>query len=56
VAQAPGLERRIRGQLLHRIGMFIFALIALFFLYRDGPWIGFTGVGYGRSAPSLQDL
>jgi predicted PurR-regulated permease PerM len=28
------------GQLLHRIAMFFFALIALFFLYRDGPWIG----------------
>jgi predicted PurR-regulated permease PerM len=28
------------GQLLHRIGMFVFALIALFFLYRDGAWIG----------------
>ena len=28
------------GQLLHRLAMFFFALIALFFLYRDGPWIG----------------
>lgn len=28
------------GQLLHRMGMFLFALIALFFLYRDGAWIG----------------
>jgi predicted PurR-regulated permease PerM len=28
------------GQLLHRIAMFFFALLALFFLYRDGPWIG----------------
>ena len=28
------------GQLLHRIAMFFFSLIALFFLYRDGPWIG----------------
>lgn len=27
------------GQLLHRIAMFFFALIALFFLYRDAPWI-----------------
>ena len=28
------------GQLLHRIAMFFFALVALFFLYRDGHWIG----------------
>jgi predicted PurR-regulated permease PerM len=28
------------GQLLHRMGMFFFTLIALFFLYRDGAWIG----------------
>jgi predicted PurR-regulated permease PerM len=27
------------GQLLHRTAMFFFTLVALFFLYRDGPWI-----------------
>ena len=27
------------GELLHRVALFLFALVVLFFLYRQGPWL-----------------